>query len=708
MNQRELLFTYAILTDTHIKPKGGDESSPYQVNLLSEDRSRMIVGMLNRLSPDFVIHLGDITHPVPTLPTYDSGMQLAKDIFSGLDCPLHTVPGNHDIGDKPLSWMPGPKTTADHIKRYGKFWDEDYASFDWKGIHFVSTNSSIWNSGSEGEQKQWDWLEEDLEANRDKRIMLFTHYPLFIFDPDEEENYDNIGEPARSRLLNLIDTYSIESVYAGHVHHFFYHYVAGAHQYIVPSAAFLRPDYMEMFEAEPAPDTEGGRNDKAKFGFMLVKVYADGHENRFVRTDGDTGEKFKESIETDHGCKPAIRERQAAHWAKNDSFGSSRLGAYLRHPWAQPHVLPYGNVDDFNRKVVYNDYPLLALWGLGIRKLRIPISDLQNVRSRERMKMLLNSGHEFTVFSLSIPGKSLVDLVTIFPELVRRWEWILDRSEISQARETLTHLKSRISTDIYWSVIETSADAERRGTKFYHFVRHGFKHDNLNLVWDDSSEQVLPDGIVYRLGSEDDPLAAIEAASSSAKQSGMSVSVHLQMQGSNNPAVSHRNDWEIASRVLTAFCAAESAGNIDLFLDTWMDHDRGYYIRNGIIDRRGNPRIVYDVLNHMSTILNTEFAGFTFERLEAADPGDVYMLQSNDNYALLLLSNDGDRVGWQTLRLPERLSLSDHNQIAITNLYTNLTHEYKMKYMQNDNGSKWMFSSPIDTKAPLLLRFTLH
>lgn len=32
---RAPLFTFAVVTDTHLKPEGGDESSPYKVNLLA-------------------------------------------------------------------------------------------------------------------------------------------------------------------------------------------------------------------------------------------------------------------------------------------------------------------------------------------------------------------------------------------------------------------------------------------------------------------------------------------------------------------------------------------------------------------------------------------------------------------------------------------------------------------------------------------------
>ena len=66
-------------------------------------------------------------------------------------------------------------------------------------------NSPVFNSGLRAEEEQIPWLEQDLEANRDKRIFLFTHYPPYILEPNEPSNYDNIDEPRRAWLLELLE-----------------------------------------------------------------------------------------------------------------------------------------------------------------------------------------------------------------------------------------------------------------------------------------------------------------------------------------------------------------------------------------------------------------------------------------------------------------------------------------------------------------------
>jgi hypothetical protein len=64
-----------------------------------------------------------------------------------------------------------------------------------------------------------------------------------------------------------------------------------------------------------------------------------------------------------------------------------------------------------------------------------------------------------------------------------------------------------------------------------------------------------------------------------------------------------RDDAAIAARVEEAGRAALAHPEVVLWLDTFLDIDRGYYIRNGLADRRMRPRA----------------AGFTLAGLQAGD-----------------------------------------------------------------------------------------
>ena len=100
------IFTFAIITDGHVNPEENQSSSPWESNHMANGRNRYVVHRLNQLEPDFVVHMGDLIHPVPSLPSYSVAAKRFHDIYSQLNCPLHLMPGNHDVGDKPSSWTP--------------------------------------------------------------------------------------------------------------------------------------------------------------------------------------------------------------------------------------------------------------------------------------------------------------------------------------------------------------------------------------------------------------------------------------------------------------------------------------------------------------------------------------------------------------------------------------------------------------------------
>jgi len=58
----------------------------------------------------------------------------------------------------------------------------------------------------------------------------------------------------------------------------------------------------------------------------------------------------------------------------------------------------------------------------------------------------------------------------------------------------------------------------------------------------------------------------------------------------DDPSAHIGDDAAIARRVEATARAAAGHPDVRVFLDTFMDVDRGYYTRNGLIDRRCHPR----------------------------------------------------------------------------------------------------------------------
>ncbi|RMF86124.1 MAG: serine/threonine protein phosphatase [Nitrospinota bacterium] len=681
-------FTFAVVTDSHVKLEEGDFSSPYASNQLAVARNRYVIEYLNRLAPAFVIHLGDFVQAVPVLPSYEPAMEVAKALFQQLKSPLHTIPGNHDLGDKPVPWMPAPLVTEANHRRFERFWGATFSAFDHQGCRFILINSPVLNSGLPTEERQRVWLEEELATHQGKRIFLCTHYPLYLTHAREEDHYDNISEPARSWLLSLLERYRVEAVFAGHVHHFFYDRHGETDLYVLPALAFTRQDYSELFSIDPAD--EYGRNDADKLGFLLVDVSAQGHTVRFIRTGGRT--------RPEEVPAPASSWR----WSAPPQSDALRLGVYLRHAWAQPVAMPYGNLDEFVRKKARNDYPLLALGDLGIRRLRIPIGDLLEAETRERMRTLRAQGYAFTVFSIGLPSPRLRETVARYHDLLEAWEVVSTGEPVETLATSLQEIKQAVPIQVFLSQIVTAATTYHgeQGSRFHHFVRHGFRAADAGALAVLDKVAGCIDGVVFSLPPEEQPWEGIARIRQQASSRGIAPLVHVQMQGSDNPALAHIDDQAIANRVAESVLAA-LVNAVPLFLDTFIDHDRGYHVRHGLLDRRCNPRPAYQVLRHLQRLLPAFPSPRQGERVQV-DQGRLFCLSSPSSSALLLLPHPGgESLKVESLAAPG-LALRQGKGRGI-DLVTGEERSIRWRRDEQAAGERVVIEETLTASGPLLI-----
>ncbi|MCP3690191.1 MAG: hypothetical protein GY784_17440, partial [Gammaproteobacteria bacterium] len=280
------LFSFAIVADSHLTEKenlsfeGGDAYGSKLAAMYND-----LVVRINAMKPEFVVHLGDITDPVPISPEFGGSAQVFHKASKVFSMPYYLVPGNHDIGEKIHPALPKVNDkvsiTKHTIEQYEQHFERQRYSFEHEGCLFLVINTMLFNSKLEEEQGQWDWLKKTLCENTGKRVFVFGHYPIYLSAKDEPGFYDNIDEPARSQLIDLLEQHKVEGYYAGHVHNFFYNYLNGMHQFALPSTGIIRTDYMEFFRTPPT--REMGSFDPAKLGFFWVDVYADGHVPHMIR-----------------------------------------------------------------------------------------------------------------------------------------------------------------------------------------------------------------------------------------------------------------------------------------------------------------------------------------------------------------------------------------------------------------------------------------
>ncbi len=590
-------FSFAVIADSHLNPDEVECNSPFPVNKLANRRMRYVIADLNQQDIDFVLHLGDLIHPVPAVEDlYLEAADRFKDQLTNLAPPMHLVPGNHDIGDKPMHWAPAGSITSKYVELWRDNFGPDYYSFSHDSCQFIIINAQLCNSGLTVEDEQEEWLQQELKNNRDKRIFISTHYPPFLHHAKEQEHYDNIAEPARQRLLDYCTHYGVEALFAGHVHNFWYLKHEQMSCYLLPSTAFVRQDYSEMLQAPPsAPEFESGRNDFAKLGYFLVHVYEQGHVVQMVRTYGSQqDEKYATRTTNKRISLASPRETRI-----------NPLGFDLRGEWANSRgIAPSGGLDEFDRKHVYNDYPLLGLTEMGTRKLRVPFQDLRNEQARTRMADYLTLGHEFVLFSFGLPGEEDISLVDNYCELLSGWEITTRISELTERKESYVKFVETSPIPVYLGKMWEHTNDHDGDKPYYHVINHGFTLEDEELLAElIKSFDVCP-GLVFRLCADDNPHSFITEAATIGKKFNCPLSIHIRLAGAN-PAVSQDDDTFVTNRLLEAVISALPHTRLTLFADTLVDVDRGYFPRRGVLDDLCNPRIAAKTLMHLNGALNT-------------------------------------------------------------------------------------------------------
>lgn len=603
------LYTFAVISDSHVNEDEDRSASPYASNKLANGRFRWVVQALNRQRPAFVLHLGDMANPLPELATCERAVANFKAMASELESPLHLVAGNHCVGDKPTGWVPVPRISEESFGQWEGWFGRQFYAFDHGPCHFAVVSSLVVNSGTEREERQQRWLEDDLgRARQDgKRLFVAMHYPLYVAGPAEPGSYDNVDEPGRSRLLALLERNRVEAAFSGHVHNFFYNRSGPVEMYTVPATSFVRQDYGELYSVAPADD-EGGRAATPKLGYFLVDVHQGGHAVRLVRTHGRTlaaGETLG-AAEPDPPAHPRAGRR-------------APVGAEMRENWMSRVALPTNNsVSPFTRRWARNDWPLAALSEMGISRLRLFLHELAKDDVVERMADLEAAGYELLVYSYGLPDAWEYELIRAHHRLLSGWELIvgLDRIETlaggSLAGGSLEKLALELPDDrvlpCYLSEVRDVARGQIDDANVKHVANYGFQLAERAHVEELVGSAAIAEtfhGLVFRLRRRGEPQLdvwpSILEIGELGAGAGMRHQVHILFAG-NVTAERFVDDLKTANRVAEAAFAA-AAGNVDVWLDTFEDSDRGYFVRHGLVDRRYGPRLAARVLGHLHAAL---------------------------------------------------------------------------------------------------------
>ncbi|NJN84537.1 MAG: hypothetical protein HC802_21145 [Caldilineaceae bacterium] len=250
------LYEFVAIADTHYMLDPGGRALEFESRRRQSARADYALACVAALEAPLVIHMGDLVQEFPERPGFSQAMSEARDQLARHGVQPRFVAGNHDVGDKPDPTMPTAWATAaaltDQHGRFGPSW----ASWDEGDLHFVILNSQIMNGPLPEAEEQACWLEADLASHRDRRVFVFIHLPPFLHSSGEPGlgHYDNIDEPARGWLLDLLEKAPVELVLAAHVHWSFVNRIGPADYLTTPSVAFTRPGFGELFSSAPADE----------------------------------------------------------------------------------------------------------------------------------------------------------------------------------------------------------------------------------------------------------------------------------------------------------------------------------------------------------------------------------------------------------------------------------------------------------------------
>jgi 3',5'-cyclic AMP phosphodiesterase CpdA len=185
------------------------------------DNFNRVSAYIDARRPDLVVNSGDLAYDAPTSP---DDLEFAKSLHAALPVACRYLPGNHDVGDNPTVVGPTPShpVNDERLSAYRAIFGEDRWRFEAAGWCFIGLNSLVMNTALAAEAEQLDWLASQLSALNGRPLALFLHKPLFLNAPGDPELESSairyVPMPARSRLVEMLDTVDCRLVASGHVH----------------------------------------------------------------------------------------------------------------------------------------------------------------------------------------------------------------------------------------------------------------------------------------------------------------------------------------------------------------------------------------------------------------------------------------------------------------------------------------------------------
>lgn len=236
-------------------------------------------------NPEFVLHMGDMIMYYDGVDGDNWTTQWENVITPWRDrgIPIYPTMGNHEITDVEGKYNCSNTAAIQEYRRhfptinfnaYG-----DY-SFDAKNAHFISIDNFCFM----GTPAKFDWINQDLAANRGKILFAFMHQPYYTTGQGCTEN--GVAGGVSEQLLRIFRENKVSVVFSGHDH---------SYQRLSPpneTATF----FVTAGGGDPLWDRTCSTTWESvhikKFHFLLVKVYDNRVEIQAIDNQGVTIDQY--------------------------------------------------------------------------------------------------------------------------------------------------------------------------------------------------------------------------------------------------------------------------------------------------------------------------------------------------------------------------------------------------------------------------------
>ncbi len=616
-------FEFVVVTDTHYMIDPGGQAVEFNSRRRQTARAEFALRRIAAMDAPLVIHLGDLVQEFPERPVFRQAVDEALAQFERCGVSFRLVAGNHDVGDKPDPTMPADPVLPEYLAAYHQRFGPSWYSWDQGGLHFIVLNSQILNSSLPEAAQQQAWLEAELATHRDKRHVVMLHLPPFLHDPQEPHlgHYDNIGEPARSWLLGQLAQANVELVLAAHVHFAFHSRIGSAEYYTVPSTAFTRPGFSDLFASAAPP--EQGRDDTGKLGFFLFRLQDGDLRHYFIRTGGTelAPDAPADTAAAIAAAAPTLLTRTTP------DLPASPLGVSLRHPISHTTQVPIAWPSQI-RQPVHNAYPYLSCIELGVRHLRVPWHDLLDPEQSDRLAQLRIKGATLTA---TLPWHDSQDGAALTAPLPAAMFDTLELQLLgttTPSAKTLDLLQSLRRDKPYSVALSTILSGRYMPGKQHARHQREYLPDQLEeLNRQLAAQGVELDRVVCRMNAQDDAWTLLPQVTRQRHSHIRQIDWTLEL--SSDDAQSER-------LACLALLAAAQCPGVRLFVEPLRDLDRTMDVNHGLLDRLCNPRPIFHTLRHLNTLLFADDGAWQPLDLAAHNGSPVYRLRRGDQQIAFL------------------------------------------------------------------------